>query len=94
MGGRMTGADRTPIPVVRGPGKDNEARFSPDGRFIAHQSDDSGDVVMRFQPDADPVFCFRWRSRRASMAEDGGGELYYISKRTCADGGVARNSTE
>ena len=33
---RMTGADRTPIPVVRGPGKDNEARFSPDGRFIAY----------------------------------------------------------
>ena len=32
----------SPTPVVRGPGKDQGARFSPDGRYIAYQSDESG----------------------------------------------------
>jgi Tol biopolymer transport system component len=31
-----------PTPVVRGPGKDQSARFSPDGRYISYQSDESG----------------------------------------------------
>ncbi len=32
----------SPTPVVQGPGKDQGARFSPDGRYIAYQSDESG----------------------------------------------------
>jgi serine/threonine protein kinase len=31
-----------PTPVVRSPGKDQSARFSPDGRYVAYQSDESG----------------------------------------------------
>jgi hypothetical protein len=81
---RVEGSDRTPVLVARGPGKDNEARFSPDGRFVAFQSDDSGAThvyVTRFQPNgraprrlvsggggAEP----RWR--------DDGRELFYISR--------------
>jgi hypothetical protein len=81
---RVEGSDRTPVLVARSPGKDNEARFSPDGRFVAFQSDDSGATsvyVTRFQPNgraprrlvsggggAEP----RWR--------DDGRELYYISR--------------
>ena len=52
---RMTGADRTPIPVVRGPGKDNEARFSPDGRFITRATIAAKSrSKMRFQPERGP----------------------------------------
>jgi eukaryotic-like serine/threonine-protein kinase len=80
---RMTGADRTAIPVVRGPGKDNEARFSPDGRFIAYQSDDSGEsrvYVMRFQPERGPrVLVSDGEAGEPRWREDGR-ELYYISK--------------
>ena len=32
----------SPTPVVRSPGKDQSARFSPDGRYVAYQSDESG----------------------------------------------------
>jgi dipeptidyl aminopeptidase/acylaminoacyl peptidase len=31
-----------PTPIVRGPGKDQSARFSPDGRYLSYQSDESG----------------------------------------------------
>jgi Tol biopolymer transport system component/tRNA A-37 threonylcarbamoyl transferase component Bud32 len=43
-----------PTPIVRGPGKDHGARFSPDGRAIAYQSDESGITrvyVTPFPPD-------------------------------------------
>ena len=54
------------MPVVRGPAKDHSARFSPDGRAIAYQSDESGITrvyVTPFPPD----------SSRTVLVSPGGG---------------------
>ena len=64
-----------PMVVVRGPGKDHGARFSPDGRAIAYQSDESGLTrvyVTPFPPDPSRTVLAsagggnqpRWGSRR------------------------------
>jgi Tol biopolymer transport system component len=38
----MTGSDHTPKPLVRTPFQEGRAQFSPDGHWIAYQSDESG----------------------------------------------------
>jgi hypothetical protein len=38
------------VRVVSGPGKDNEARFSPDGRFVAYQSDELRETRVYITP--------------------------------------------
>ena len=49
-----TSGDRKPIPVVQTPFNDLNATFSPDGRFIAYQSNESGRGEVYVQTFPDP----------------------------------------
>jgi len=42
--------DRTPIPVARTPFDDRDGQFSPDGKWIAYDSDESGRPAIYVQP--------------------------------------------
>jgi Tol biopolymer transport system component len=44
------GADRKPVPYLVAPGKQQQAQFSPDGRFVAYGSDQSGAFEIYVQP--------------------------------------------
>jgi Tol biopolymer transport system component len=44
------GTDRTPVPYLVAPGKQQQAQFSPDGRFLAYGSDQSGTFEIYVQP--------------------------------------------
>ena len=70
-----------PFPIATGPGMDIDARFSPDGEWLAFQSDETGraEVYIQDFPDG---------ARRRQVSTDGGlepswrgdgRELYYIS---------------
>ena len=52
--------DRKPFPVVRTPHEERDAVFSPDGRWIAYQSNETG----RFEILGPPVPVPRHRSER------------------------------
>ncbi len=64
--------DRTPTRLVQTKGNDRRARFSPDGKWIAYESDFSGRFelyVQRFPPTAE----------RMQVSVNGGGSAYWRS---------------
>jgi Tol biopolymer transport system component len=70
-----------PVPVVRTPFEERDAQFSPDGRWIAFQSNDSGRPEIYVQPFPGP-------GERMRISTDGGvqvrwradgRELFYLS---------------
>ena len=73
--------DREPIPIVQTPGDDREGQFSPDGKWVAYQSDETGTSEIYVQPFLRPGkrerispgggFQVRWRSD--------GKELFYLT---------------
>jgi eukaryotic-like serine/threonine-protein kinase len=44
------GSARTPVPYLTGPARDAQAAFSPDARFVAYTSTDTGDPQVYVQP--------------------------------------------
>ena len=44
------GGDGKPVPLVQGPSAESEGRFSPDGKFVVYQSDESGLPQVYVQP--------------------------------------------
>jgi Tol biopolymer transport system component len=75
------GEDRTPFPVVRTGSDERDAQFSPDGRWIAYQSNDSGRLEIYVKP-------FRGPATRWQVSRDGGTqarwradgkELFYLA---------------
>jgi len=44
------GGDGKPVPFVHGSSAETEARFSPDGKFVVYQSDESGFPQVYVQP--------------------------------------------
>jgi Tol biopolymer transport system component len=46
----LTGADRTPKPFINSPFNQTVARVSPDGRWVAYQSNESGQNEVYVQP--------------------------------------------
>jgi Tol biopolymer transport system component len=44
------GTPGTPVPYIVAPGRQQQAQFSPDGRFVAYGSDESGTWEMYVQP--------------------------------------------
>ena len=75
--------DRVPIPVVQSQGDDRDAQFSPDGKWIAYSSDESGRNEVYIQ-------AFPKAGRRFGPISKGGGaqprwradgkELFYLSR--------------
>src|SRR2546426_1176802 len=78
--------DRRPFPVVQGPSRDESGRFSPDGAWIAYNSDESGTYqvyVTRFAPPSpairrSPASVGKWQGSdrgggRPKLAGGGGG---------------------
>jgi eukaryotic-like serine/threonine-protein kinase len=73
--------DKKPIPLVRTPFEERDAQFSPDGKWIAYQSNESGRFEIYMQPFPGPGAPLpistgggaqvRWRSD--------GTELFYIA---------------
>src|SRR6476620_11205308 len=74
--------DQTPKPYVAGPFNESQGQFSPDGRWVAYTSDESGTNQIYLSPFPNPEskttisnnggFAPRW-------AHDGK-QLYYISQ--------------
>jgi Tol biopolymer transport system component len=74
-------ADAMPQAIVRTPFEERDAQFSPDGRWIAYQSNDSGQHEVYVQP-------FREPGERVRISTDGGvqvrwradgEELFYLT---------------
>jgi len=69
------------IPVVQSKGDDRDGQFSPDGRFVAYQSDESGQHEIYVQPYPGP-------GRKVTVSTNGGAqvrwrrdgkELFYVA---------------
>ena len=63
----LTGSDRTPVTLVSGPYTENMPRLSPDGRWLAYMSNESG----RFETYVRP---FPGSGARVQVSENGGTE--------------------
>jgi Tol biopolymer transport system component len=78
----MTTADPKPVPYLIAPARQQQAQFSPDGRFVVYGSDESGTFEIYVQPFPDA-------SQGKWMVSSGGGteprwrpdgrELFYFS---------------
>jgi Tol biopolymer transport system component len=78
---------RSPVPLLRTPANEMAAQFSPDGRWVAYQSDDTGRsevYVQQFQRHGDSVsLADKWQvstnGGRLPRWRADGSELFYIS---------------
>ena len=86
---RLSGADSTPVPLVASPADEFSPALSPDGKWLAYASDESGrsEVYVRPFPDASRA---KWQVSNGGGAEPvwahSGRELFY---RSLADSIVA-----
>ncbi len=77
----LTGDNRTPIPVVAGVSNERTGAFSPDGRWLAYDSDQSGRYEVVVQPF--PTGSGRWQVSTAGGHQPrwsrDGRELYFVA---------------
>lgn len=73
--------DRTPFPVVRTPFEERDAQFSPDGTWIAYQSNESGQYEIYAQPFGSSGDRVRISSRGGVQARwrADGREIFYLT---------------
>jgi len=73
------GGDGKPVPFVRGSSAETEARFSPDGKFVVYQSDESGLSQVYVQPM--PPNGSKWQVSRSGGQTPRwkGSEIFYIA---------------
>jgi dipeptidyl aminopeptidase/acylaminoacyl peptidase len=71
----------SPKPYVRAPFDQGEARFSPDDRWVAYESNDSGqsEIYVQAFPDPRNKFSVSIGGGTYPAWGDGGRELYYVS---------------
>jgi Tol biopolymer transport system component len=71
-----------PQPYIRAPFDQTQARFSPDDRWVAYQSDESGqfEIYTRAFPEPREKFHISTGGGTVPQWGPGGRELYYISK--------------
>jgi len=77
----VDGTDRNPTPVVQSPAEDTSGRFSPDGKWVAYTSDETGAVEVFVRPFPGPGRAWRVSTDGGSAAfwRRDGQELYYLS---------------
>jgi serine/threonine-protein kinase len=63
----LTGNDRTVVPVVTGPYSETQPRLSPDGKWLAYQSSESGRFEIYVRP-------FPGSGARVQVSDNGGAE--------------------
>jgi eukaryotic-like serine/threonine-protein kinase len=78
----MTTADRQPHPLVQKPWQVRNAQFSPDGKFVAYASDETGNSEIFVSPF--PAFDSKWQVSRGAGGEEprwrsDGRELFYLA---------------
>ena len=73
-----------PVPVVRTPYDERDGQFSPDGRWIAFESDESGQPEIYLQPFPGPGSKVRISTNGGSQVRwhRNGHELFYIGSDT------------
>jgi Tol biopolymer transport system component len=77
----MTGDDQSPIAVATTPAEERMGEFSPDGRWIAYQTSESGkpEIVVRGFPEATGIVRVSTGGGHAPRWRADGKEIYYIA---------------
>jgi hypothetical protein len=60
--------DRKPIPIAQTPADERDGQFSPDGKWVAYQSDETGEPEIYVQP-------FLRSGRRERVSPSGGAQV-------------------
>ena len=73
--------DRPPMPVVQTPYAERDGQFSPDGKLLAYESDESGQPNIYLQPFPEPGTKVRVSTQGGTQARwrRDGKELFYIA---------------
>ena len=79
--GPLTGQDRKPFAVAQTPAEERGARFSPDGKWVAYESDESGRFEIYARPFPGPGPAVRVSTGGGHLAfwRRDGKELYYVN---------------
>jgi len=77
----LTGSDRKPFEVARTPANDNNGQFSPDGRWVAYETDESGrfEIVVQPFPEATDKWTVSNGGGTQPRWSADGKELYFIA---------------
>jgi Tol biopolymer transport system component len=77
----MTGSNRDPIVVANTPFEERLGQFSPDGRWIAYESDESGrrEIVVRPFPEPGALVQISTDGGGAPRWSVDGKELYFVA---------------
>jgi Tol biopolymer transport system component len=77
----MTGSDRTPFPVADTPFAERMGQFSPDGHWIAYETNESGrpEIMVRAFPNAGGTFPVSTGGGTAPRWRADGKEIYFIA---------------
>jgi Tol biopolymer transport system component len=77
----MTGNDRTPFPVADSPFAERMGQFSPDGRWVAYETNESGrpEIMTRAFPKSSGAFPVSTGGGTAPRWRGDGKEIYFIS---------------
>jgi len=78
----VDGADRKPFPVAQTAAEETNGRFSPDGKWVAYQSDETGhaEIFVRRFPDQGPAMRVSTGGGQRPFWRNDGKELYYNTK--------------
>jgi Tol biopolymer transport system component len=73
--------DKKPFPFLKTPFEERDGQFSPDGKWIAYQSDESGRVEVYVQPFPGPGRKFQISSNGGAQLRwsKNGKEIFYVS---------------
>jgi len=76
----LDGADRKPFPVVQTPAEERGGRFSPDGKWVAYSSNETGreEIFVRPFPGPGPALRVSTEGGRLPFWRRDGKELYYL----------------
>jgi eukaryotic-like serine/threonine-protein kinase len=73
--------DKKPFPILKTPFEERDGQFSPDGKWIAYQSNESGQFEIYLQPFPGPGGKFRISSEGGAQPRwnKNGKEVFYVS---------------